>query len=141
MRPAILFGTFQIINFCVVKCLEKRCREIIEPKLNDTQSGFRLGRSTVDQIFTLQKTFEKSLKYAKNVYTCFVDLQKAYVRVPCEKLWECCGSTVLTAACYCAASRCIPAQKFVSVSGELNLDGSPLVLDSDKGACCHHSSS
>ena len=39
--------------------------------------------------------------------------------------------TVLTAACYWPSSYGIPAQKFVSVSGELNHDRSPLVLDSD----------
>jgi len=37
------------------------------------------------------------------------------------------------------SSHCIPAQKFVSVSGELNHDRSSLILDSDKGVCCHHS--
>ena len=37
------------------------------------------------------------------------------------------------------SSHCIPAQKFVSVSGELDHDRSPLVLDSDKDVCCHHS--
>ena len=47
--------------------------------------------------------------------------------------------TVLTAACYWPSSHCIPDQKFVSVSGKLNHDRSPLVLDSDKGMCCHHS--
>ena len=46
-------------------------------------------------------------------------------------------STVLTAACYWPSSHYIPAQKFVSVSGELNHDLSPLVLDSDKDVCCH----
>ena len=33
------------------KCLEKKCREIVEPKLTDAQCGFRPGRSTMDQIF------------------------------------------------------------------------------------------
>jgi len=37
------------------------------------------------------------------------------------------------------SNNCIPAQKFVSVSGELNQDRSPLVLDSDMGVCCRHS--
>jgi len=32
-----------------------RCREIIEPKLDDTQFGFRRSRSTTDQMFTLQQ--------------------------------------------------------------------------------------
>jgi len=60
------------------QCLEKRCREIIKPKREDTQCGFRPGRSTTDQIFTFQQIFEKSWKYAKDVYTCFDDLEKAY---------------------------------------------------------------
>jgi len=49
---------------------------------------------------------------------------------------ECCRP-VLTNACYWPSSHCIPAQKFVSASGKLNHDRSPLVLDSDKDACCH----
>ena len=42
------------------KYLKKKCREIVEPKLADAQRGFRPGRSTMDQIFALQQTFEKS---------------------------------------------------------------------------------
>jgi len=49
---------------------------------------------------------------------------------------ECGVSTVLTAACYWPSSHCIPAQKFVSASGELNHDRSPLVLDGNNIACC-----
>ena len=30
------------------KFLEKRCREIVEPQLQDAQCGFRPGRSTID---------------------------------------------------------------------------------------------
>jgi len=52
---------------------------------------------------------------------------------------ECCGSQVLAGASYWPSSHCIPAQKFVSVSGKLNHDRSPLVLNSDKGVCCHRS--
>ena len=69
------------------KCLEKKCREIVEPKLTDAQCGFRPGRSTMDQIFALQQIFEKSWEYAKEVNACFVDLEKAYDRIPRDKLW------------------------------------------------------
>ena len=86
MRPAILFGNFLIINISIAKCLEKICHEIIEPKLNDTQCGLRPGRSTTDQIITLQKFFEIPWEYAKDVYTCFVDIEKAYHQVTREKL-------------------------------------------------------
>ena len=68
-------------------CLEKKCREIVEPKLTDAQCGFRPGRSTMDQIFALQRIFEKSWEYAKEVNACFVDLEKAYDRNPRDKLW------------------------------------------------------
>ena len=69
------------------KCLEKKCREIVEPKLADAQCGFRPGRSTMDQIFALQQIFEKSWEYAKEVNACFVDLEKAYDRISRDKLW------------------------------------------------------
>jgi len=68
------------------KCLVKRCREIIKPKLRDTQCGFRRGRGTTEQNSTLQQIFEKSWEHAKDVYTCFVDLRKVYDWVPREKL-------------------------------------------------------
>jgi len=52
--------------------------KIMEPKLDDIQYGFRCGRSTPEQISTLQQIFEKSWEHAKDVYTCFVDLGKVY---------------------------------------------------------------
>jgi len=61
--------------------------KIIEPKLGDIQCGFCRGRSTTEQISTLQQNFEKFWEHAKDLYTCFVDLGKVYGRVPREKLW------------------------------------------------------
>ena len=66
------------------KHLEKRCREIVVPQLQDAQFGFSRGRSTMDQIFALQQVFKKSWKYVKD---SVVDLQKAYDRVSRDKLW------------------------------------------------------
>jgi len=53
---------------------------------------------------------------------------------------ECRGSTVVTGASCRPSSNCIPAQKIVPVSTELNHNRSASVLDSDNGVCCHHSS-
>jgi len=55
--------------------------------MNDSQCGLHPGHSSTDQNFTLQQIFEKYWEYAKNFYTCFVDIEKAYNRVPREKLW------------------------------------------------------
>ena len=41
----------------------------------------------MDQIFALQQIFEKSWEYAKEVNAYFVDLEKAYDRIPRDKLW------------------------------------------------------
>ena len=68
------------------KCLERKCREIVELKLEDDQCGFYLGRSTMDQIFTLRQIFTKSWEYDKNLFACIVDLEKAYQRVPPDEL-------------------------------------------------------
>ena len=68
------------------KCLERKCRETMESKLDDGRCGFRLDRSAMDQIFTLRQIFEKSWENAKDVFACFADLEKAYDRVPRDKL-------------------------------------------------------
>jgi len=61
------------------KCLKGRRRKIVKSKLDDTQCGVHPGRSTTDQIYILQQIFD--------VYSCFVDLEKAYDGVPREKRW------------------------------------------------------
>ena len=73
---------------CITGALKKMLREIVESKLEDGQCGFRPGRSTTGQIFTLGSIFEKFLGYAKDVFACFVDPEKAYDRILRDKLWR-----------------------------------------------------
>ena len=60
----------------------------MESKLKDVQSGFRPGRNTTDQIFTLKQIAEKSWEHGKDHCACFVDFEKANDRVPRDELWK-----------------------------------------------------
>ena len=134
MRPARLLGNFQIINFHLAKCLEKRYREIIESKLNDTQCSFRPGSNTTDHT-SLSRKILRNLGIMLKISAHALSISRKHTtEVPCEKLWG-----VLRECGVDGRQVTIPAQKFVSVSGELNHDRSPLMLDSDKGVCCHRS--
>ena len=53
------------------------------------QYGFMPGRSTTDAIFCLRMLLEKWTEGQKAVDFAFIDLEKAYDRVPREELWEC----------------------------------------------------
>ncbi|VDP03041.1 unnamed protein product, partial [Soboliphyme baturini] len=74
------------------KVLERKCREILDLKIQEEQCGLRPCRSTSDHIFALRQIVEKSWEYAQPVYVCFVDLEKAHDRIPRNCLWTCLGT-------------------------------------------------
>ena len=49
---------------------------------NDMQCGFMPGKGTVDAIFMVRRLQEKFVEKKKKLYMCFVDLEKAFDRVP-----------------------------------------------------------
>ncbi|TWW67395.1 hypothetical protein D4764_02G0004360, partial [Takifugu flavidus] len=116
--------------------LERRVRRIVEPRIQEEQCGFRPGRGTVDQLYTLSRVFEGAWEFAQPVHMCFVDLEKAFERVPRGVLREYEVSGFLIRAVRSLYDRC---QSLVCIAGKflgavMVLRGSSLVT-SGSGLC------
>ena len=67
------------------RVIDKKIRSIV--KLDDMQFGFTPGKSTTDAIFIVRQIQEKFISKKKDLWMAFVDLEKAFDRVPREVLW------------------------------------------------------
>ena len=65
----------------VMKGIEERI------SIDDMQFGFMPGSGTTDAIFILRQLQEKHLAKNKKLYFAFVDLEKAFDRVPRKVIW------------------------------------------------------
>ena len=67
-----------------MKVLERIVETLIRGTvdIDAMQFGFRPGRGTTDAIFILRQVQEKLLAKGKTCYFAFVDLEKAFDRVP-----------------------------------------------------------
>ena len=70
--------------------LNRRLSKWCEQKgvLVDEQAGFRVNRSTIDQIYALREVIQGRRKMRLNTYCCFLDIKKAYDTVFREGLWR-----------------------------------------------------
>ena len=64
----------------VERVLEKRIRILV--KVDDMQFGFMPGKGTIDALFIVRRMQEEYREKNKKLYMCFVDLEKAFDRVP-----------------------------------------------------------
>ena len=64
-----------------------------ESVFEESQSGFRFGRRTIDMVFSCRQLVEKVLEQKRKSFILFIDLTKAYygLLVPRELLWKLLG--------------------------------------------------
>ena len=132
----MLFGNFQIIiKTYVDKRLEKRCREIIESNLNDTQCGFRPGHSNTDHISlsskilknigSMLKTSSHALSTSRSIRPG--SLWKALGSVEWTRCWR---PLLAAKSLYSCSDVCVRV-------GRVKSRPFTVVLDSNNGVCCH----
>ena len=64
----------------IERVLERRIRTLVD--FDETQFGFMPGKGTTDALFLVQRLQEEHRAKDKGLYVCFVDLEKAFDRVP-----------------------------------------------------------
>ena len=69
------------------RIIERRLRRDLT--FSNQQYGFKAGKSTTDALFALRVLLEMYRQGQKELHCVFVDLEKAYDKVPREEVWYC----------------------------------------------------
>ena len=75
----------ELVSKILERILESLIREVVD--IDAMQFGFMPGRGTTDAIFIARQLQEKYLNKGKHLYFAFIDLEKAFDRVPRKVLW------------------------------------------------------
>ena len=70
----------------MLKILQARLQQCMNPELLGVQAWFRKGTETRDQIANIHWLLEKAREFQKNIYFCFTDYAKAFDCVYHNKL-------------------------------------------------------
>lgn len=70
------------------KVLQRRMKCYVEEAVAEEQAGFRPGRGTVDQLFTIRQIAEKYIEHNQPCYFNFIDFKQAFDSIWQEGLWQ-----------------------------------------------------
>ena len=71
-----------------ISVLEAKLRRATEDKLGPWQHGFSKGVGTCGMLFALRQLIEKHWEFNKPLYIAFLDLEKAFDRIPRGNFWQ-----------------------------------------------------
>ena len=69
------------------RVIDRRLRE--ETTIGEEQFGFKPGRGTTNVLFAAGQVIEKHRELQKELHLVFIDLERAYDRVPRQEVWRC----------------------------------------------------
>ena len=89
-QPGNYRGIMMLEKACniVANLLHARLEPIMETLDHEAQCGFRRRRGCSDAIFTIQQLIAKRREHDLETWVLFIDLVKAFDRVPRELLWR-----------------------------------------------------
>jgi len=71
----------------LVKIICTRIESIVEKELSDDQFGFRRNKGTREATLSLRILIEKQIEFNKDTFIAFIDLKKAFDKVPWKGLF------------------------------------------------------
>ena len=80
----LLEAAYKIVSILLLN----RLRPLAETLDHEQQCGFRPGRGCSDAVFTVKMAMKKRREHSKETWILFLDLVKAFDRVPRELLWQ-----------------------------------------------------
>lgn len=81
---SVLNTTYKILSFILCERLKPYLNDII----GEYQCGFRPGKSTTDQIFTLRQILEKTHEFRIDTHHLFIDFKQAYDSIVRDELYS-----------------------------------------------------
>ena len=78
----------EVVYKVVAKIIHSRLQPIVESLDHEAQCGFRPGRGCADAVFSVKLAMKKRREHGLQTWILFLDLVKAFDRVPRQLLWD-----------------------------------------------------